>query len=220
MADLKDRLLDAALDHVPFDGWSAASFEAAVADAGLEPALAHGLCPRGAVDLAVAYHKRGDARMLARLAQTDLGEMRYSARVTAAVRYRLEAVEDKELVRRGMTLFALPRFAPEGARLIWETCDAIWEALGDTSEDLNWYTKRATLSGVYSSAVLYWLGDTSEGHAATWAFLERRIEDVMKIEKVKHALGQNKLFGDILGRITDAVRAPEPLSDMPGAAKK
>jgi hypothetical protein len=42
----------------------------------------------------------------------------------------------------------------------------------------------------------------------------------MKIEKVKHALGQNKLFGDILGRITDAVRAPEPLSDMPGAAKK
>ena len=220
MADLKDRLLDAALDHVPFDGWSAASFEAAVADAGFEPALAHGLCPRGAVDLAVAYHKRGDARMLARLAQTDLGEMRYSARVAAAVRYRLEAVEDKELVRRGMTLFALPGFAPEGARLIWETCDAIWEALGDTSEDLNWYTKRATLSGVYSSAVLYWLGDMSEGHAATWAFLERRIDDVMKIEKAKHALGQNKLFGDILGRITDVVRAPAPLSDMPGAAKK
>ena len=220
MADLKDRLLDAALGHVPFDGWSAASFEAAVADVGFEPALAHGLCPRGAVDLAVAYHKRGDARMLERLAQTDLGEMRYSARVTAAVRYRLEAVEDKELVRRGMTLFALPRFAPEGARLIWESCDAIWKALGDTSQDLNWYTKRATLSGVYSSAVLYWLGDTSEGHEATWAFLERRIDDVMKIEKAKHALGQNKLFGDILGRLTNAVRAPEPLMDMPGAVKK
>ena len=168
----------------------------------------------------MAYHKRGDMRMLARLAQTDLDEMRYSARVTAAVRYRLEAVEDKELVRRGMTLFALPSFAPEGARIIWETCDAIWEALGDTSEDLNWYTKRATLSGVYSYAVLYWLGDTSEGHEATWAFLERRIDDVMKIEKAKHALGKNKLFGDILGRITGAVRAPRSMMDMPGAVKK
>ena len=220
MADLKDKLLDAALAHVPFDGWSEASFEAAVSESELEPALAHGLCPRGAVDLAVAYHKRGDMRMLARLAQTDLDEMRYSARVTAAVRYRLEAVEDKELVRRGMTLFALPSFAPEGARLIWETCDAIWEALGDTSEDLNWYTKRATLSGVYSSAVLYWLGDTSEGHEATWAFLERRIDDVMKIEKAKHAFGKNKLFGDILGRVTGAVRAPRSMMDMPGAVKK
>ena len=198
MADLKDKLLDAALAHVPFDGWSEASFEAAVSESELEPALAHGLCPRGAVDLAVAYHKRGDMRMLARLAQTDLDEMRYSARVTAAVRYRLEAVEDKELVRRGMTLFALPSFAPEGARLIWETCDAIWEALGDTSEDLNWYTKRATLSGVYSSAVLYWLGDTSEGHEATWAFLERRIENVMQFEKVKaKARGwSEKIHGD------------------------
>ena len=220
MADLNDKLLDAALAHVPFDGWSEASFEAAVAESELEPALAHGLCPRGAVDLAVAYHKRGDERMLTRLAQADLEEMRYSARVAVAVRYRLEAVEDKELVRRGATLFALPSFAPEGARLIWETCDAIWEALGDTSEDLNWYTKRATLSGVYSSAVLYWLGDTSEGHEATWAFLERRIDDVMKIEKAKHALGQNKLFGDILGRVTAAVRAPRSMMDMPGAVKK
>lgn len=220
MADLKDRLLDAALAHVPFDGWSAMSFDAAVADAGLEPVLAQGLCPRGAVDLAVAYHKRGDARMLARLAQTDLEEMRYSARVVAAVRYRLEAVEDKELVRRGLTLFALPQFAPEGARLIWGTCDAIWAALGDSSQDLNWYTKRATLSGVYSSAVLYWLGDGSEGHEATWAFLDRRIDDVMKIEKAKHALGQNRLLGDILGRVTAGVRAPKAAGDMPGTASK
>jgi len=41
MADLKDKLLDAALAHVPFDGWSEASFEAAVAESELEPALAY-----------------------------------------------------------------------------------------------------------------------------------------------------------------------------------
>jgi len=216
----KDKLLEAALPHVPFDGWSEATFDAAVAECGMEPALALGLCPRGAVDLAVAYHKLGDARMLARLKQAELGEMRYSARVAAAVRYRLEAVDDKELVRRGTTLFALPAYAPDGASLIWETCDAIWTALGDTSDDLNWYTKRATLSGVYGATVLYWLGDESEGHAATWAFLERRIEDVMRIEKAKAVLGQNRLFGDLLGRVTEAVRAPAPATDMPGTQNK
>ncbi len=96
-------------------------------------------------------------------------------------------------MRRGTTLFALPQHAADGARAIWGTADAIWTALGDTSRDLNWYTKRATLSGVYASTVLYWLGDDSTGHQATWEFLDRRIDDVMQIEKAKAAFRENPL---------------------------
>ena len=220
MADTKEKLLDAALPHVPFDGWSETAFEAAIADTGVAPALARGLCPRGAVDLAIAYHKRGDARMAERLAQADLSAMRFRDRIAAAVRFRLEAADDRELVRRGMTLFALPQYAPDGARLICETCDLIWRSLGDTSEDINWYTKRATLSGVYSSTVLYWLGDDSEAHAATWAFLDRRIEDVMRFETFKANMRNNPALSkvlkgplDILGRI----RAPKGAGDWPGS---
>ncbi len=219
MTDLKDKLLNAILPHVPFDGWSEASFEAAVADSGVEPALAHGLCPRGAVDLAVAYHKRGDARMLERLAQAELGEMKFRERVAAAVRYRLEAVEDRELVRRGMTLFALPAYAGDGAKLIWETCDAIWTALGDSSDDLNWYTKRLTLSGVYSSTVLYWLSDDSDENEATWAFLDRRIGEVMQIEKLKADMKQSKFLGEMIDRVSGAIRAPKGDQEMPGKTK-
>jgi len=183
-ADPKDQLLDAALMHVPFDGWSPATFNAAIKDSALDPALARAVCPRGAVDLAVAYHRRGDAKMLEGLAQADLSQMRFRDRIAKAVRLRLEA-GDREAIRRGSTLFALPHHAPEGAGLLWETCDKIWTALGDTSDDVNWYSKRATLSGVYSATLLYWLGDTSEGHQATWSFLDRRIDDVMQIEKLK-----------------------------------
>ena len=220
MTDTREELLDAALGHVPFDGWSDATFQAAIREAGIAPALAHGLCPRGAVDLAVAYHRRGDARMVERLGQTELGAMRFRDRITMAVRYRLEAVEDRELVRRGMTLFALPQYAPDGARLIWDTCDLIWTTLGDESDDINWYTKRATLSGVYSSTVLYWLGDQSEGFAATWGFLDRRIEDVMRFETFKARVRANEALSkilkgplDLLGRI----RAPKSRDDMPGS---
>lgn len=220
MTDTKEKLLDAILPHVPFDGWTEASFAAAVEDSGIAPALADGLCPRGAADLAVAYHRRGDQRMLERLVQADLSEMKFRDRVALAVRYRLEAVEDRELVRRGATLFALPAYAGDGAKLIWETSGKIWEALGDGSDDLNWYTKRATLSGVYSASVLYWLGDDSEGNEATWAFVDRRIEDVMQIEKVKASVRKNKLFGDLIDRVSGAVRAPTPVRDMPGQTDK
>lgn len=214
-----DRLLEAALMHVAFDGWTDATFRAAVADSGVDAALAKALYPRGGLDLAIAYHRRGDDLMREALAKADLAAMRFRDRVAHAVRLRIEAVEDREAVRRGTTLFALPLHAAEGARLIWGTADAIWDALGDTSRDLNWYTKRATLSGVYSSTVLYWLGDDSPDHQATWDFLDRRIEDVMRFEKVKAQLRENPLSKAILSgplKFMENIRKPVVPDDLPG----
>lgn len=216
----KDILLDAALMHVPFDGWSDAALAAALEDTGLDTTAAKAVFPRGPVDMALAYHARGDAQMLAALQAADLGDMRFRDRVAYAVRLRLEVVEDKELVRRGMTLFALPPYAADGARALWQTADHIWQALGDTSQDVNWYTKRATLSAVYSATVLYWLGDTSDGDAATWAFLDRRIDNVMQIETLKAKARTNpavsRLLQGPLG-LLGRIRAPGQAGHaMPG----
>jgi ubiquinone biosynthesis protein COQ9 len=145
--------------------------------------------------------------------------MRFRDRIAHAVRLRLDMVEDRELVRRGTTLFSLPQHAPEGAKLIWGTADAIWDALGDTTRDLNWYSKRATLSAVYGSTVLYWLGDDSLGHQATWDFLDRRIEDVMQIEKLKAAVKANPLGKALLAgpaKLMEKWRVPTVPDDLPG----
>ena len=216
----KDAVIDAALAHVPFDGWSAASLAAATADSGVAAGLVTALFPRGAVDLALAYHYRGDALMRDRFAAEDHNGLRYSEKVARAVRLRLEAASDKEAVRRGTTFFALPQHAADGARAIWGTADAIWQALGDTSTDLNWYTKRATLSAVYASTVLFWLGDDSLGHQATWDFLDRRIENVMQIEKLKSQVRDNplaKAFANGPGRWFDKIKAPTMPTDLPGS---
>ena len=222
MPDLKNRLVDAALPHVPFDGWSPATFRRAVEDAGVAPAQARSACPRGAVDLAVHFHRRDDEAMRQRVRSEDLSAMRYRDRVAHAVRVRLEIADaHKEAVRRGTTLFALPLYAADGTRGLWHTADAVWEALGDTSEDVNWYTKRATLAGVYGSTVLYWLGDQSDGYRETWAFLERRIDGIMGIEKAKGRLRASPLWnramagplGAALGRIRPPARVPR--GDMP-----
>lgn len=216
---VKDAVLDAALAHVPFDGWSEATLRAAITDAGIAHGLARALFPRGAVDLALAYHLRGDAAMVARLAAEDLAALRFRDRIARAVRLRLEVAEDKEAVRRGTTFFALPQHAVDGAKAIWGTSDAIWTALGDTQRDFSWYTKRATLSGVYASTVLFWLGDDSQGHQATWEFLDRRIEDVMRFEKFKAALNDNAVAKAVMAgpmAILSKLRAPVVPKDMPG----
>ena len=190
----RDRILDAALPDVAFDGWSEGVLRAAAERSGDGLAEARSLFPRGAVDLALYFHDRGDRRLAAALAAANLDAMRMRDRVAFAVRTRLELVaRDREAVRRGATLFALPMYAADGAQAIWRTADTIWTALGDASDDVNWYTKRAILASVYSATVLYWLGDSSDGFEATWGFLDRRIDGVMRFEKMKAAINDNPL---------------------------
>ena len=215
---LKAQLIDAALPHVAFDGWSVATFDAAVEDAGVDPVVARAICPRGAVDLAVGFHVAGDKAMVAGLAGEDLDALRFRDRVARAVRLRLELCPDKEAVRRGTTLFAVPHYAPTGSKLIWGTADAIWTALGDRSEDINWYSKRATLSAVYAATVLYWLGDESDGQAETWAFLDRRIDNVMQFEKAKGSFQKSplgKLLESPLAGLSK-IRRPKTTTGFPG----
>lgn len=215
-------LLRAILPHVAFDGWSDLAFAEASRDAGLSLAEARALCPRGAVDLAVAYHRAGDAAMLTAVAVADLGPMRYSDRVAFALAARLHASHDKEAVRRATALFALPHLAAEGAGLIWGTADAIWSALGDTSTDGNWYTKRASLSAVYASVVLFWLGDDSAQGQATRAFIDRRIENVMQVEKLKAQVNEMPLLRPLtapLNALMARISAPSAAAgrdDLPG----
>jgi ubiquinone biosynthesis protein COQ9 len=220
MADqaMQEAVLQAAMAHVPFDGWSEATLTAAAADSGVAPALARALFPRGGVDLALAYHRAGDRAMVQALAAEDLGALRFRDRVARAVLLRL-LLADRELVRRGAALFALPHHAADGAKAIWGTADAIWVALGDTSDDINWYSKRASLSAVYGSTVLFWLGDTSTDQQATRAFLERRIEGVMRFEKAKAAFAENPLGKALINgpfKVLERIRAPKMPDDLPG----
>jgi ubiquinone biosynthesis protein COQ9 len=158
---------------------------------GADLAEARAACPRGAVDLALLYHHRGDEEMRRRIRAANLLDLRFRDRIATAVRFRIEAITDKEAVRRGSALFSLPHLRPMARRRSGARRTRSGTALGDVSDDYNWYTKRATLSGVYGATVLFWLGDESADHRDTWAFLDRRIEDVMRIEKVKAEVRKN-----------------------------
>jgi ubiquinone biosynthesis protein COQ9 len=219
---VKLQLLAAMLPHVAFEGWSQSAFAAAVTEVGLTPDHARTLCPRGAVDLAIVFHQAGDQAMRDAVGAANLGQMRYSEKVAFAVRARIAAITDKEAVRRGTALFALPHMAADGAKLIWGTADAIWEVLGDTSDDFNWYSKRVTLSAVWTSVVVFWLGDDSLGGQATDAFIDRRIANVMQFEKFKAQVNASPflrpLTGPLLGMLSK-IKAPTriPQVDLPGS---
>lgn len=225
VVEARKRLLQAALPHVVFDGWTDRTLKEAATDSGVDSDLICLAYPRGGVDLALAFHFDGDARLAADLAATDLSERRFSDRVAWAVIHRLElSAGHREEVRRAAALFALPNHAPDGMKAVWNTADTIWTGLGDSSTDYNWYTKRATLSAVWSSTLLFWLGDETENFQATRDFVGRRIDNVMQIEKAKASVRKSPL-ADVLLRgprhLLDRVKAPDDSvrSTLPGYLK-
>ena len=222
----KALIIAAAGDHIIFDGLSDLALKAAAADSGVSEEIVHLAFPKGAQDLGVEIHLTGDRELAGRMTSEDMTALRYSEKVARAVMIRLKiAGQNKEAVRRAANFFALPQNAVAGSKCIWNTADTIWSALGDTSDDLNWYSKRTILSGVYSASLLYWLGDESEGSVRTKTFVDRRIENVMAFEKTKGQIKNSKAyqaFRNGPGRFLDNIKAPglSGMNDLPGQFRK
>ncbi len=181
----RDRLLEALLTHVPFDGWGDTALRRAAADIGLDPAVAADLLPSPSAQVA-AFSAWADRQMLARLATPeaadDLARMKVRERVSLALQTRFELLAPhKEALRRSLSHYAFPTNAAAGLTALHRTSDAVWNAIGDSSTDHNWYSKRFLLSGVISATTLYWLEDKSEGNERTWAFLDRQLARVVKL---------------------------------------
>ena len=185
LADLRPRLVAAMLPNVPFDGWTPLARDTAADAEGIDRDVAAMALPDAAA-MADAFTARADAMMVAAMVAAGADTMKVRARITLALRTRLEqAGEDREAVRRALAVMVQPANAGMAARTLWRTADAMWRAAGDTATDFNHYSKRAILASVYSATLLYWLDDDSNGHAATWAFIDRRIEGIMAFEKTK-----------------------------------
>ncbi len=196
----RERLLDAVLAHAPFEGWTARALEAAARDTGIDPALVSELFPGGPGEAVELSSTRADRRMVEDLEAAGAA-LKTTERVALAIRLRLDRnVAHRAAIRQALSFLALPVHAPLATRLLYRTVDAIWYAAGDRSTDFNFYTKRALLAGVYSATLLYWLADRSDGQTESWAFLDRRLADVLKAGKLA------RRAGDIAGRLPNPFR--------------
>lgn len=187
--DIRDRILSATLPHVALDGWTERALAAGLADAGLPAEMADRAFPSGMREVVQHWSRHGDRRMADEFEQRDLNAMPMRDRVATAVRVRIEVNSaSREAVRRGLAFLALPQNAEVAARCLRDTVNALWYAAGDTSADFTYYTKRALLTAVYGATVLYWLDDGSDGAEETWSFLDRRIDDALKIPKLQSSV--------------------------------
>lgn len=214
----RDRVLDCILPHVMFDGWSRKTLRHGAKDAGISVDELDRLFPAGVTDCIEHFLDRADRDMVQAFQSRNPSAMKIRERIGTAVRIRLEqATPHKEAVRRTLAYLAIPGHGGLGTRSLYKTVDAIWKAAGDTATDYNFYTKRGLLAAVYTSTLLFWLNDTSEDYAETWAFLDRRIQNVMQIPKLT---GRLKEAGEKLKNPFEALKACAPKRRSPFAGAR
>jgi len=180
--DLAPALAEAAA----FDGWTEEAVNQAATLRGIDPRVAQLAYPAGAMDMIAAWIASIDAAMEQAFDPEMLAMMPVRERIRALVWFRIEAVEGRlEALRRAMAIMAMPQNAKRSLALGWHSADRMWRMAGDTATDYNHYSKRAILGSIYGATLAVLLDDESEGKTATRAFLDRRIEGVMKFEKTK-----------------------------------
>jgi ubiquinone biosynthesis protein COQ9 len=182
-AATEQALLDETLKLAPAHGWTRRAVTLAGKALGLSAGETELLAPHGPADLAALLSRRHDERALATLAEVHAHNLKIRERIRRGVEARLDAAAtDEPALRRWTGFLALPAHLPLAGRLAWESADAIWRWAGDTATDENHYTKRVLLAGILTGAMAIRM---SAGRGEALAFVDRRIEDVMRFETWK-----------------------------------
>jgi ubiquinone biosynthesis protein COQ9 len=203
---LRQRLALAVGEHAVFDRWTSAAVDAAADQLGIVRNQARLAMPKTQAAMVDVYIEAVDRALEEYFTPKRLAGKKIRDKIRALIWKRLEIMAPgREAVRRGLAILAMPHNLPLGLRIGWRTADRMWRIAGDTSTDFNHYTKRLTLGGVYASTLLVWLDDGSDQWSETGAFLDRRIDDVMKFEKWKaewRGSGQHLSVSRFLGRLS------------------
>ncbi|MGN3974249.1 COQ9 family protein [Tsuneonella sp. SYSU-LHT278] len=187
--ELRIALAPALADAAVFDGWSEAALVSASEAQGIDSDVARLAFPGGAMDMIAAWIASIDVAMFAALSPGDLAAMKIRERIRSLVQARLDAIAGREeALRRALAIMAMPQNVVRAGQLGWASADAMWRLAGDTATDYNHYTKRAILASIYAATLAVFVDDASEGKADTRAFLDRRIDGVLRFEKTKARL--------------------------------
>lgn len=173
-------------EHAVFDGWTQKAIDSAADELGIDRDRARLAFPSDPPHMIDAWIDGIDAAMAAHFTPGKVAAMKIRDRIRGMIWWRLEMTGSaREAVRSALSILAMPQNVPLALKTGWRSADRMWRLAGDTATDFNHYSKRLILSGVYTSTLLAWLDDDSEGWAETAAFLDRRLADVMKFEKLK-----------------------------------
>ena len=172
-------------------------------DNGLSPASV-GMFGKGPYDLVDYAMEKWYDQLKVELDELDLSKLGLKDRLKIGIKTRLSyQIPYHNHWNSAMALGLHPYYFPNTLFRIHKITDHLWYVIGDDSVDINWYTKRAALSSVYSSTELYMVQDNSDNFNDTWEFLDDRLCNIIAAGKFSETV-QNTALGFSKGLVSMA----------------
>ena len=185
IAKEKSLILIEFLKNAPFEGWSNKNLETSTIACGFDAHYELLLFPNRLKDLNLYFNQTINNKMTKIFLKEKL-KLGTTGKIAYLIALKFSLYQPiKESIRCLFQYNLLPQNILEAKKALWQTCDQIWYLAGDRSTDFNYYSKRSLLSFVYSSSFIYYLSDESEGFADTKIFIDKKLQSVLKIRKLK-----------------------------------
>ncbi|XP_061533424.1 ubiquinone biosynthesis protein COQ9, mitochondrial [Phycodurus eques] len=185
---LQAKILYAALEFVPQHGWTMEAIAAGAETLGLSSAST-GMFYNGAGDLVLHFIAQCNSQLAETLAEQQKQVQLGQEEPKKTADFLRDAVETRlrmqipyiETWPQAMSILLLPHNIPKSLKHLSTLVDDIWYHAGDRSIDMNWYSKRAALTGIYNTTELVMLEDSSPDFQDSWNFLDNRIQDIISM---------------------------------------
>ena len=180
---IKIDILNKVIEHTPYTGWSLETLKVSLGEIGILNSL-DSFFPGGIKDISRLYFDIADKKLEYDVENIDLENKSVRDRISYLLNLRLDFFSNnKQVIKQIIGSDFFNGFSLAPISRINDSVDLMWRLAGDKSVDYNFYTKRILLGGIYISSVLFWLD--SENREEVSKFIDRRIANVMKIEKNK-----------------------------------
>jgi len=181
----KQKILEIFLDNSLLNGWNNESLKEAAREAEFTDADVNIFFEKGIYSFIDFYIDEGNKKLEKKFENIDLEPLKIRDKIKELVKARLLIEENNKRALRSLTAISKGKKIPNLLKNSYKIADKMWEISGDKSTDFNFYTKRLILSKVFSKTLLKFIHDNSADNQKSWDFLDKEIERVMKIGKVK-----------------------------------
>lgn len=182
----KKELFESLLPFIAQKGWHMDAIDQWAFETKNDKALLHLHFPEGISSLIDYMTEYLNHDLVNKLEQTNISQMKIPIKIKTALMNRFELMHPyKQILRHEQQYFKHPTHLAQGLKNLYKIVDTIWFAIGDQTSDFNFYTKRLTLSAIYTTSFNYWLKDESQDIINTSMFIDRRLESLKIIPNIK-----------------------------------
>eukprot|EP01134_Creolimax_fragrantissima_P001581 CFRG1581T1 len=191
--DYNQKVLQASLPLVPIHGWTTECLSQGALSIGL-PSTAHGLVEDGDAGLVKYFLKSCSSKLAKALddstAHRHMSDDEKTERIKYAMRLRLKMTEPyASRWPEGLVVMKKsPTHVNELLTALHDDINEISYYSGVDSTNFDWYTTRTALSTVYTTTELFMSQDKSQDFAATYSFLDRRLEDLSTVKSATNEI--------------------------------